>query len=429
MLAEALKEPSPKKFTAFFKRLLIPILIIMPVSLLISLFFAEKLVKFASPQITYNEAKKLSPQIFKESDFLPFELKPNTSVITTGNTYEFTYNIRINSQGYRMPEFSLEKPKDEFRILMVGDSMTFGVGVEQDDNLTSQLEKRINEYLKDNKVERKQVKIINAGFADGKSPDSYYLYLKTKGLDLKPDLIIVNNFVFNDISDLDENVWEEIDSLGLPLKISSKVNMVDGTYLRRKNEYQDWRYNFPVIKNSHLWILFATNLETKSPSTVSKIKQLLNLKEEPPTVSRVETFSCLYQGQCSDRMKNLLERYFQIIDGMNNLIVQANIPYVIATTTAGPQIKPIFEGLGEVNCTKYHLEQCEPQKMIKDYLDKKNIANFDTLSYLVDPGYEKFFFPKDGHPTKGGVLRYTDAFYDYFIRDLDILRTIENKSP
>src|SRR3989344_8792014 len=175
--ADALKQPLPQKFTSLLKRILIPALIIMPISLLISLFFAEKLVKFASPQITYNEAKKLSPQIFKKSDFLPFELKPNTTVVTTGNTYEFTYNIRINLQGYRMPEFSLEKPQDEFRVLMLGDSMTFGVGVGQDDNLTTQLEKRINEYLKDNKIESKKVKIINAGFADGKSPDSYYLYL------------------------------------------------------------------------------------------------------------------------------------------------------------------------------------------------------------------------------------------------------------
>lgn len=425
MSAQLPKKSLLQKFASLFKTLLIPALIIMPISLLISLFFAEKLVKFANPQITYNEAKKLSPQIFKKSDFLPFELKPNTSVATTGNTYEFTYNIRINSQGYRMPEFSLEKPQDEFRILILGDSMTFGVGVEQEDNLTSQLEMRLNQYLLDNKVENKKVKIINAGFADGKSPDSYYLYLKKKGLNLNADLIILNNFIFNDISDLDENVWEEIDSLGLPLKISSKTNTVDGTYLRRKSEYQDWRYNFPVIKNSHLWILFATNLETKSPSTVRKIKQLLSLKEEPPTVSKEETFNCLYKSQCSDKMKNLLERYFKIIDGMKNLIAQADIPLVVATTTAGPQIKPIFEGLGEVNCTKDDLEKCQPQKMIKDELDNKKIANFDTLSYLVDPQYEKFFYPKDGHPTKEGVIRYTDAFYNYFVQDFDLLKPLK----
>ena len=126
-------------------------------------------------------------------------------------------------------------------------------------------------------------------------------------------------------------------------------------------------------------------------------------------------------------MKTLLERYFKIIDGMNNLIIKANIPFVIATTTAGPQVKPIFEGLGEVNCTKDHLDRCEPQKMIKNYLDKKNIANFDTLSYLVNPGYEKFFYPKDGHPTKEGVVKYTDAFYDFLLKDQNIKRMVEGK--
>ena len=103
--AEALKRPLPQKFTSLLKRILIPALIIMPISLLISLFFAEKLVKFASPQITYNEAKKLSPQIYKKSDYLPFELEPNLNTTHIGATHEFTYHIRTNSLGYRIPDF------------------------------------------------------------------------------------------------------------------------------------------------------------------------------------------------------------------------------------------------------------------------------------------------------------------------------------
>lgn len=282
-----------RKLVRGLKKLLIPALIIMPISLLISLFFAEKLVKFASPQITYNEAKKLSPQIFKKSDYLPFELEPNLNTTHIGATHEFTYHIRTNSLGYRMPDFGTKKP-DEFRILMLGDSMTFGFGVEEEHDLTTQLEKKLNAYISENVSTSKKITVINAAFVDGKSPDSYYLYLKENGIELNPDLIIINHFIINDFVDLDENLWDEVDHNGLPLKISSKIHTIDGRYNRLKYEYQDWRYAMPVLKNSHLWMLFATTLETKSPHTVKKIKQIMKLKDKPPPLSSKKKRSVVY---------------------------------------------------------------------------------------------------------------------------------------
>lgn len=150
------------------------------VSLSPSLFFAEKLVKFVNPQLTFNEAQKLSPQIYKKSDYLPFELKSDVSTVHTGHTYEFTYTVKTNSLGYRMREFKMEKEPDEFRILMLGDSMTFGYGVEVEQNLPSILESRLNEYISEIGEKNKRITVINAAFADGRSPDTYYLYLKRR---------------------------------------------------------------------------------------------------------------------------------------------------------------------------------------------------------------------------------------------------------
>jgi len=305
--------------------------------------------------------------------------------------------------------------------------MTFGFGVEEDDSLTTQLEKRLNRYIAENGIRDKNIKIINAAFADGKSPDTFYLYLKNKGLDLNPNLIIVNHFIINDIRDIDENSWDDLDSENLPIKISSKIHTIDGKYNRLKNEYQSWRYAFPVLKNSHLWILFATTLETKSPATVAKIKAVLRLKDAPPQVSEEESFECLFSSTCTERMKAILEKYFKIIDGTDRLTKSKNIPYFVAIMTANPQIKDIVEGLKEVTCTEDNLDQCQPQKVIKNYLEEKNIPFLDTLSYLAEPGYEKYFFPKDGHATKKGVTKYTDAFYDYLVEDIDILKIIPTR--
>jgi hypothetical protein len=54
-----------------------------------------------------------------------------------------------------MDEFSAQKPDGEFRILMLGDSMTFGWGVDVKDTLPSRLERLINAQLsRENRFKR-----------------------------------------------------------------------------------------------------------------------------------------------------------------------------------------------------------------------------------------------------------------------------------
>ena len=116
-------------------------MIIAPISIIAALLIAEKMVQYANPQLTYKLARQESLRVYKKSDFLPFELLPNLNRVHIGNTHEFSYTVKTNALGYRMGDFSLEKPSNEHRILMLGDSMTFGYGVDVEDNLSSQLER------------------------------------------------------------------------------------------------------------------------------------------------------------------------------------------------------------------------------------------------------------------------------------------------
>src|SRR5262245_36764780 len=52
-----------------------------------------------------------------------------------------THRIRINSLGYRGADIPLRKAQDEYRILMIGDSFTFGDYVNDEDTLPAQLER------------------------------------------------------------------------------------------------------------------------------------------------------------------------------------------------------------------------------------------------------------------------------------------------
>jgi len=86
-----------------------------------------------------------------------FELKPN--YYQKYISPEFQTEIATNSDGLRDREHSIIKPKNTYRIVVLGDSMTFGWGVNQDDTWWKFLEDEFNSD-KDSKY---RYEIINLG--------------------------------------------------------------------------------------------------------------------------------------------------------------------------------------------------------------------------------------------------------------------------
>lgn len=96
-------------------------------------------------------------------------------------------NISINSMGYRDDEeINIEKPEGTYRIITLGDSCTFGWGVNAKDTYSNLLEKRLNESFSN----KKAFQVINAG-VPGYTSHQGVLLIKHKLIQLKPDLITV----------------------------------------------------------------------------------------------------------------------------------------------------------------------------------------------------------------------------------------------
>jgi lysophospholipase L1-like esterase len=101
---------------------------------------------------------------------------------------------RINEQGFRDRSRALPKPPDVFRILALGDSVTFGYGVEQDEAYPSQLEALLAERPSDARVE-----VLNLGVG-GYNAYNEAALLAGRGRDYQPDLVLVQ-FCINDLND------------------------------------------------------------------------------------------------------------------------------------------------------------------------------------------------------------------------------------
>ena len=90
-----------------------------------------------------------------------------------------------NSLGYRNDEFPAKKPDGVFRIVLLGGSTTYNIGIDDNDKtLAAQMEK----ILRD-KYGYKNVEVINAGVGGYNSWETL-INLEFRVLDLDPDLII-----------------------------------------------------------------------------------------------------------------------------------------------------------------------------------------------------------------------------------------------
>ncbi|MBW1744067.1 MAG: SGNH/GDSL hydrolase family protein [Deltaproteobacteria bacterium] len=101
------------------------------------------------------------------------------------------HKVVTNSYGHRDSEIPIEKPTNTIRILVVGDSITFGHGVSGDDTYTECLEHMLNQTGNPYRFD-----VINAA-VPGNSPFQEYHDLK-RSLKLDPDIVIIQ-FTLNDV--------------------------------------------------------------------------------------------------------------------------------------------------------------------------------------------------------------------------------------
>ena len=111
-----------------------------------------------------------------------------------GFTEEFHKKyIRYNKHGYRDYEYSLEKPEGVFRVLVLGDSQTFGSGIK---NLEETWVKKLEAKLQ-NESRNASIEVLSIS-GPGWNSDTHLYELFKNGFKFNPDLVILA-YYHNDI--------------------------------------------------------------------------------------------------------------------------------------------------------------------------------------------------------------------------------------
>ncbi len=156
------------------KRFLRKELIFSVVILLIGLVLLELAARWLVARNVPEPA--VPPAIGQFDSRLGWGLKPGACATSRATGEPVTYCI--NAQGLRGPERPYAKPAGTFRIILLGDSRTFGFGVPLEDHFSTLLEGYFD-----------RVEVINLGVS-GYGVDQELLFLQYEGFRYQPDLVI-----------------------------------------------------------------------------------------------------------------------------------------------------------------------------------------------------------------------------------------------
>ena len=104
----------------------------------------------------------------------------------------FAGKYNTNSDGFRDRDFNVNKNTNVFRIINLGDSVTFGLGVELEYVYNKILENMLNNEL----GPKINYEVLNMGISGYNSYQEYVLF-KSKGLTFNPNLLLLQ-FFYND---------------------------------------------------------------------------------------------------------------------------------------------------------------------------------------------------------------------------------------
>ncbi|MDH4222408.1 MAG: SGNH/GDSL hydrolase family protein [candidate division Zixibacteria bacterium] len=302
-----------------------------------------------NPELSY-------PRYYKKDAELFWRIRPNQSI---KGKFFMDGVYHINSKGYRDYEFTDNKTKNMTRIIIMGNSCTFGWNVDLEETYAKILEKLLNQNLPETGYE-----VINAGMT-GYSTYQGLRLLKREILKLHPDIILIS-YGWNDMC---------------------------------PSERVDKEQKFPPQ-----WIL---NLDDFL--SFSRFYSFL----------KFEVMTLLKYGKNTSREKSLvyrvsIEDYLANLGEMARIAKEAGIKVMFLSTPVSSA--RIFLGPGKTS--KPHIANKYYNNALKDFSPRINVplidvaTLFDGRGDLYDNGREEYI-----HYNAKGHQVIAEAIFQYFQKE------------
>jgi len=301
--------------------------------------------------------------IFVQDDKLGHKMKPNFTGYLKG--IDFNTKINTNSQGYRSFEFNVN---DKNIIFMVGDSMVLGHGVEENETASFLLQDNLNNSHI----------VYNLG-VPGYGQKQAPIQLKRMLPLYKPELVILNFYVGNDLADNCEIT---------PHKIAGTIDENKTAFEKIKS----------IIKKSQV-VLFLY----KSIIVPQKNPTDLPFHINDPSIEECYNITKQYLSEIKNLTLGYKTKLFMVIIGSEPQTVKEKEKALIKNYEKFDIYRDNKEKFNLYNINKKILNMCE----------ELSIKCFDLTPIFKEKDGELILYVKDRHWNREGHKLASQAITEY----------------
>lgn len=372
-------------------------------ALTVSVLAGELIVRGTGPHVYTRDGT------FRPHPKYIFEPKPGAR-----GTIRFVQNdgtvgqvpLHISSQGLRDREYPPKQP-GEYRILMLGDSFTMGVGVRLEDTIPKVLERMLRERLNNDGISA-----INAG-CGGYGPWQERGRMHERGLPLEPDLVILQILPNNDISDT-------LAREGGHLRAYSYANLYNKTMNLHSFDDGKMRFDLWLHNHSHLYVtvLHALRCQTGLGLLLNHVRGLHNpaLPDFPESADRPWFFETRLKTWYPE-LKEGWHALQQDVLGIQEDCLKRNLPLVAyALPDQSDFVDPVWEYFMSKAGREEHYERRKDLRISNAFFKRAGIPAADitdALEKAPEPG--ELWYRLDGHLTPEGTRLVAKCLADFLI--------------
>ncbi len=295
-----------------------------------TLFLLELFIRLFIPNIP------ITPVIGILDETQGYKLKADVDSIH--KTSEFTTIVYTNSQGYRSPEIDYTKNDNIIRVLFLGDSMTYGWGVNAEERYTNVLADSLG------------FEMLNAG-VPGYKLSNILAYYETEGYKYNPDIVVLAYNLRTGAPNINAGEYEVVNGtlIKKPLYIPTLKNRVKNViaHFPFYNFLSQHSYLFALVRNS---IVVFLNAQAKPITNCTIIEKTW--------------------------YNSTKEREVLIVQDLNTQVLAQNKTFVLI-------VLPI--------------SYCDFDPLLTDFMNATNLPHQYYLGPAFATNISMYYFPLDGH--------------------------------
>ncbi len=323
--------------------------------------------------------------------------------------------FKTNSLGLRDREYAIPKPPSVFRILMLGDSFTEGGGLPIEATVPKQLESQLNRRC------GPVFEVINAGVASY-SPILEYLLLKTVGLALHPDLVVLE-FDMTDLKDdLIRTATAKFDADGRPVAVPPDPRLEPALLMPPIRKPRWLRFLDPLEAGlGHSKLYYDLRRSPVGERLLGSLKLTPERLEELGLIGNVQyDYGAPTRDVEGPQEREAWARSERYLEGIRDLAWARGIPFVLVINPHPHQVSALESPVGRsregVGPGFYRSDR--PFRRLENFGRRQDIPVINPLPLLrkrTSPETPLFKYD-DIHHTPAGARVVTEAVWHGLVR-------------